>query len=58
MGWAADEPIMTFGETRIVTRPLAVFRREDEDWRIVAAHFSVGVPDAEVMELQRRWLSG
>jgi hypothetical protein len=57
MGWAADEPIMTFGDVRIATRLLAVFRREEGDWRIVAAHFSVGVPDEEVTELQRRWLS-
>jgi len=57
MGWAADEPKMTFGETRIRTRLLAVFRQEDGDWRIVAMHFSAGVPDDEVTDLQRRWLA-
>jgi len=37
------------------TRVTAVLRREGEAWRIVHAHFSVGVPDEEVVELQRRW---
>lgn len=57
MGFAADEPIMTFGDVRIVTRLLAVFRLEDGEWRMVAAHFSAGVPDQEVTELQTRWLA-
>jgi hypothetical protein len=57
MGWAADEPIMTFGEVRIETRLLAVFRSEDGAWKMVAAHFSAGVPDDEVTDLQRRWAS-
>ena len=55
IGWAADEPIMEFEDVRIATRLLAVFRREDDDWRL--AHFSAGVPDDEVTELQRRWLA-
>ena len=57
IGWAADEPIMEFDQVRIVTRLLAVFRRESGAWRLVAAHFSAGVPDEEVTSLQRRWLS-
>lgn len=58
MGWAADEPTMTFGDVRMVSRLLAVFRHEEGDWRMVAAHFSVGLPDEEVTELQKRWLAG
>jgi len=57
MGFAADEPIMTFGDVRIATRLLAVFRLEDGEWRMIAAHFSAGVPDEEVTELQKRWLA-
>ena len=57
IGWAADEPTMSFEGARIVTRLLAVFRHEDGDWRLVAAHFSVGVPDDQVGELQQRWLA-
>ena len=55
IGWAADEPTMTFDDVRIATRLLAVFRLEDHEWRLIAAHFSAGVPDDEVTELQRRW---
>jgi hypothetical protein len=57
VGWAADEPTMSFDAVRIVTRLLAVFREEDGEWRLVAAHFSVAVPDDEVNQLQRRWLA-
>jgi len=57
IGWAVDEPTMSFDAVRIVTRLLAVFREEDGDWRLVAVHFSVGVPDDEVTELQGRWLA-
>jgi len=57
IGWAADEPTMSFGDVSIRTRLLAVFRQENGDWRMVAAHFSAGVPDDEVTELQKRWLA-
>jgi hypothetical protein len=30
-------------------------RREEEGWKMVHAHFSVGVPDEEVVGLQKRW---
>ncbi|MDQ4059074.1 MAG: nuclear transport factor 2 family protein, partial [Actinomycetota bacterium] len=36
-------------------RVTAVARREGEVWRLVHAHFSVGVPDEEVVELQKKW---
>lgn len=56
MGWAFDQP--TFGlpdGSTFACRVTAVMRREDETWRLVHAHFSVGVPDEEVVDLQRRW---
>ena len=55
-GWAVDEPTLRYPDgTRVATRLTAVFLREDEAWKLVHAHFSVGVPDDEVAELQRRW---
>jgi hypothetical protein len=37
------------------TRLTAVLRREDERWKVVHMHVSVGVPDEEVSDLQERW---
>jgi hypothetical protein len=37
------------------TRLTAVVHREDGRWKIVHMHWSVGVPDEEVIALQRRW---
>ena len=37
------------------TRLTAVFHREDDAWKMVHMHVSVGVPDEEVGELQSRW---
>lgn len=59
IGWVSDRPTMHapgYGPTR--TRFTGVFRREDGTWRLVMSHFSVGVPDDEVVELQQRWDSG
>jgi hypothetical protein len=56
MGWVIDEPTFIFGEMPpVATRLTAIFRREDERWRLVHMHVSVGVPDEEVTELQARW---
>lgn len=33
----------------------AVLHREDDRWKLVHAHFSVGVPDEKVGELQKPW---
>jgi hypothetical protein len=56
MGWAVDEPELCFPDnSSIRTRLTTVWQREDESWRLVHAHFSVGVPDEEVVELQARW---
>lgn len=56
MGWVIDEPRFVFGEMPpVVTRLTAVFHREDDAWKMVHMHVSVGVPDDEVTELQARW---
>ena len=57
MGWVTDRPTMHApGYGPIRTRFTGVFRREDGTWRLVLSHFSVGVPDEEVVKFQRRWL--
>lgn len=56
MGWVVDEPDFGFPDGSVMKpRVTAVVRQEDGAWRIVHAHFSVGVPDEEVVELQARW---
>ena len=57
LGWVADRPVMHVpGIGALLTRFTAVFRREEGSWKLVMSHFSVGVPDSEVIDLQRRWL--
>jgi SnoaL-like domain len=56
MGWVVDQPTFFFPDgSAIQTRLTAVMRQEDGRWKLVHAHFSVGVPDEEVVDLQRRW---
>jgi len=56
MGWVVDEPSFGFPDgSSMDCRVTAIFRNESETWRLVHAHFSVGVPDEEVVELQRKW---
>jgi ketosteroid isomerase-like protein len=56
VGWAYDTPTWVLPEGgEMKTRMTAVLRREDGGWRLVHAHFSVGVPDEEVVGLQARW---
>ncbi len=58
LGWAVDNPVMVFPDgSAVQTRLTVVLRREDERWKIVHAHFSVGVPDEEVVALQQGWSS-
>lgn len=38
----------------IKPRVTSVWRQEGEAWKLVHAHFSVGVPDEEVVALQGR----
>jgi hypothetical protein len=55
MGWLADQPTFVLPDgSSFETRLTAVVRKEDGQWKLVHAHFSVGVPDEEVMELQKR----
>ena len=56
LGWFADEPWFGFpGGGGMRTRVTGVVRLEGDRWKIVHMHFSVGVPDEEVQELQARW---
>lgn len=51
-----DEPGFVLGDmTPVATCLTAVFHREDDAWKMVHMHVSVGVPDEEVIELQTRW---
>jgi hypothetical protein len=56
LGWLFDQPTFAMPDgSSFKTRVTAVLRNEDGDWRIVHAHFSVAVPDEEVVELASRW---
>jgi ketosteroid isomerase-like protein len=56
MGWAVDDPTFISPDgSAFQGRLTFVMRQEDRRWKLVHAHFSVGVPDDEVVELQRRW---
>ena len=57
VGLGADEPTMTIPDGTVIrTRLTMFFHYEDGAWKVVGYHFSAGVPDDEVEELQRRWL--
>jgi ketosteroid isomerase-like protein len=56
VGWVVDEPTFLFpGDVAMKARVTGVLHREDGQWKLVHLHVSVGVPDDEVTELQRRW---
>ena len=56
MGWFTDEPRFILpGGGAFRTRLTAVLRHEDGRWKVLHMHWSVGVPDEEVVALQRRW---
>ncbi len=55
MGWVADRPRAVLPDGTISTRLTGVLCQEDGEWRLVHIHLSVGVPDEEVVELQKRW---
>ena len=58
MGWVVDEPTMFYpGGSTIKTRLTSVLQREDDRWKLIHMHVSVGVPDEEVVDLQARWLA-
>jgi hypothetical protein len=56
LGWVVDEPRFGFPDgSSFDCRTTAVLRNEGDTWRLVHAHFSVGVPDDEVVALQQKW---
>lgn len=56
VAWAADNPTFRFPDGNAMkARLTTVFHRDDAAWKLVHMHASVGVPDDEVVELQRRW---
>jgi SnoaL-like domain len=56
VGFVLDNPRFTFPDGSVIdTRVTAVMRVEHGTWRLVHAHFSVGVPDEEVAALQAGW---
>ena len=57
IGWVADRPRAVLPEGAISTRLTGVVRQEEGEWKLVHIHLSVGVPDEEVVELQKRWSS-
>jgi hypothetical protein len=55
-GWVVDQPTLFYPDgSSIKTRLTAIMQKVGRRWKIVNAHFSVGVPDEEVVELQKRW---
>jgi ketosteroid isomerase-like protein len=56
LGWAADRPSFVLPDgTAISTRLTTVLRLEDGGWKLVNAHFSIGVPNEEMFDLVQRW---
>jgi hypothetical protein len=50
-GFARDEPRFVLPDGSFLpTRLTGVLRREDDAWKIVHLHFSVGVPDEEAVQ--------
>jgi ketosteroid isomerase-like protein len=56
MAWVVDQPTFVFpDDSSISTRVTMVLRAADGGWKVVHGHFSVGVPDDEVVALQQKW---
>ena len=48
VGWVADRPTFVVADSSTVpTRMTAVMRKEDGEWKLVHAHWSVGVPNQQ-----------
>ena len=55
VGWLADRAAFVLPDgTAINCRLTAVMCQEDGEWRLVQAHFSVGVPDEQAVELSSK----
>ncbi len=49
VGWVTDRPTFRTKDGRAVTcRATTIFHQEDGEWKIVNAHYSIGVPNEEV----------
>ena len=56
LGFVLDRPQFRLPDGSLIdARVTAVLRLEDEVWRVVHSHFSVGVPDEQVARLQAAW---
>jgi SnoaL-like domain len=52
VGWVADQATWLLPDGRAIPfRLTAVFQRQDQAWRLVQAHFSVGVPNERLGEV-------
>jgi SnoaL-like domain len=47
VGWVADRPTFRIGGVEVRCRHTSVFARDQNDWRIVQHHFSIGVTNAD-----------
>ena len=51
VGYVRDDPAFVLPDgSRLPTRLTAILAEQDGEWRMVHAHFSVGVPDEEAIE--------
>lgn len=56
LGWLTDEVDFVFPDGSVMDcRFTVVLRREHDRWKLLHMHASVGVPDEEVVALQRGW---
>ena len=50
VGWAVDEPRFVFTSgSEVSIRMTLVFHLEDENWTMLQAHCSLGVPNSELL---------
>ena len=48
IGWVAGQPILKFSDgTEMLVRLTAVFQMEENGWKIVQWHFSMGIPNED-----------
>jgi ketosteroid isomerase-like protein len=49
VGWAADRPLIRLPDGDHPFRVTITFRREDDGWKVVQSHASIGVPNQETL---------
>src|SRR5262245_32791399 len=47
VGWVVDQPQFRLGRVEVLCRHTSVFALEDDEWRIVQHHFSIGVTNED-----------